>query len=50
MLEYAREDAKTDMDLHTATENALKLLKDTKVLTMDNYDDIVCCKEDKKKK
>jgi hypothetical protein len=50
MLEYAREDAKTDMDLHITTENILNLLKTNKVLTMDNYNDIVYCKENKKKK
>ena len=26
LLEYAREDAKSDMDLHKVTENILKLL------------------------
>jgi len=41
MLEFAKEDAKTDMDLHTATENILDLLIDNKTLSMDNYNDIV---------
>jgi hypothetical protein len=34
LLEYAKEDAKTDVDLHKATENALALSKTGKTLTM----------------
>jgi len=41
MLEYAREDAKTDMDLHKITENALALSETGKTLTMDQYDEII---------
>lgn len=41
MLEYAREDAKDDMDLHVVTKNALELNKGLEMLTMDNYTDIV---------
>jgi len=41
MLEYAREDAKTDMDLHKVTENALALSTTGKTLTMDQYDEII---------
>ena len=41
MLEYAREDAKTDMDLHKVTENALALSETGKTLTMDQYDEII---------
>ena len=41
MLEYAREDAKTDMDLHKVTENALLLSEKNKKLTMDDYDKII---------
>lgn len=40
MLEYAREDAKTDMDLHNVTENALKLSTTGKTLTMVDYNQI----------
>ena len=40
MLEYAREDAKTDMDLHNVTENALKLSTTGKTLTMADYNQI----------
>jgi hypothetical protein len=40
-LEYAREDAKTDMDLHNVTENIIRLSSSGKTLTMSNYDNIV---------
>jgi hypothetical protein len=40
MLEYAREDAKTDMDLHNVTENALELSTTGKTLTMADYNKI----------
>jgi len=40
MLEWGREDAKTDMDLHKATENILDM-QDDDVLDMDSYEDIV---------
>lgn len=40
MLEYAREDAKTDMDLHNVTENSLKLSTTGKTLTMADYNKI----------
>lgn len=41
MLEYAREDAKTDMDLHFAAENLITLSKRGATLTMDDYDTII---------
>lgn len=41
LLEYAREDAKTDMDLHNVTENAIALSETGKTLTMAQYDEIV---------
>jgi hypothetical protein len=41
LLEYAREDAKTDMDLHKVTENILALSETGNTLTMDQYDEIV---------
>jgi hypothetical protein len=41
LLEYAREDAKTDMDLHDLTENITKLSGSGKTLTMKEYDQIV---------
>ena len=41
MLEYAREDAKTDMDLHFVAKNLIKLSKNGTTLTMDDYDTII---------
>jgi hypothetical protein len=41
MLEYAKEDAKTDMDLHSATERALELSKGGDMLDMSKYSHIV---------
>lgn len=46
MLEYAREDASQDVDLHDVTEKAVALNKDMDVLTMDSYDSIVGAAED----
>jgi hypothetical protein len=42
LLEFAREDAKDDMELHTLTENALKM--GDKTLTMEDYNEIVFSK------
>lgn len=41
MLEYAKEDAQTDMDLHNVTERATKLGLDGKTLTMKNYNQLI---------
>jgi len=41
LLEYAREDAKTDMDLHNVAEQAIALSETGKTLTMAQYDQIV---------
>ena len=41
LLEYAREDAKTDMDLHNVSESAIALSKAGKTLTMADYDRLV---------
>jgi hypothetical protein len=41
LLEYAKEDAETDMDLHQVAENIIQLSQDGEVLTMDSYDEIV---------
>ena len=41
LLEYAREDAKTDMDLHNVTEKVISLSTEDKVLTMSDYNSIV---------
>jgi hypothetical protein len=41
LLEYAREDAKTDMDLHNVAEKAIELSATGDTLTMTDYDKIV---------
>lgn len=41
MMEYAREDAKTDMDLHNVTERAIELMQQHGQLSMENYDNLV---------
>ncbi len=41
MLEYAREDASTDMDLHDLAEKAIAMSAEGEVLSMDNYEDLV---------
>jgi len=41
VMEYSKEDAKTDMDLHVATEKMVELSQGGNVLTMENYDEIV---------
>lgn len=45
LLEYAKEDAKTDMDLHVAAKKAIELSETGKVLTMDDYASIVPVKK-----
>jgi len=42
LLEYAKEDAETDMDLHNITENIISIGKEIeKPLTMENYNNII---------
>ena len=41
LLEYAREDAETDMDLHNVAEQLITLSKEIGTLTMDHYDSIM---------
>jgi hypothetical protein len=41
VLEYAKEDAKTDMDLHNVTDMLINLSKNGQTLSMDQYDQIV---------
>ena len=41
LLEYAREDANTDLDLHFLVENLVKLNNDNSYLAMKNYPEIV---------
>jgi len=46
MLEYSREDAAEDMDLHDVTEKAISLGKERGILQMEDYDEIVGAAED----
>ena len=46
LLEYAREDAQTDMDLHDVAENIISLASSGKTLTMDDYSSIIGSQED----
>jgi hypothetical protein len=41
IMEYSKEDAQTDMDLHFVVENMVKLSAGGKTLSMSDYDDIV---------
>jgi hypothetical protein len=41
LLEYAREDAKTDMDLHNVAEKTIALSGEDRTLTMSDYNNIV---------
>ena len=41
LLEYAREDAKTDMDLHTVAEKVIILSQSGKTLSMKDYASLV---------
>jgi hypothetical protein len=41
LLEYAREDAQTDMDLHNVADKAIKLGLNGGVLTMKNYNQLI---------
>lgn len=41
MLEFAREDAKADVDLHDVAEKAIEINKSKETLSMQDYEDIV---------
>lgn len=41
LLEYAREDAKKDADLHIVAEKLIELSEEGKVLTMEHYPEIM---------
>ena len=41
LLEFAREDAKTDMDLHVFTENLIKKSTEGRTLTMADYESLL---------
>ena len=44
MLEYAREDAKTDIDLHDVTEKIIGMSKEGRTLTIKDYNNIMSSK------
>jgi len=46
LLEYAREDAQTDMDLHDVADNIISLSTSGKTLSMDDYSTIIGSQED----
>tara|TARA_R110000823_G_scaffold298714_3_gene419161 strand:- start:66 stop:290 length:225 start_codon:yes stop_codon:yes gene_type:complete len=37
LLEYAKEDAKSDMDLHELAENAIEMSREGRILSMGDY-------------
>jgi hypothetical protein len=41
MLEFAREDASTDMDLHDLAQKAIKMSSEGEPLTMMHYDELI---------
>lgn len=45
LLEYAKEDAKTDMDLHNVAEKAVELSKSGTYLSMKDYNKLVKSKK-----
>ena len=45
LLEYAREDAQTDLDLHNVAERAIRLSQEGRTLNMQDYDNICPSKE-----
>lgn len=45
LLEYAREDAQTDMDLHHVAERMIELSQEDRTLTMNDYQKICGGKE-----
>jgi hypothetical protein len=46
LLEYAREDAQTDMDLHDVADNIISLSASGKTLSMNDYSAIIGSQED----
>lgn len=46
IMEFAKEDAQTDMDLHKVAENIIELSKQGKTLTMSDYNRIVSISND----
>lgn len=46
IMEFAKEDAQSDMDLHKVAENIIELSKGSKTLTMSDYNNIVSISND----
>jgi hypothetical protein len=46
LLEYAREDAKSDMDLHELTDNIIEMSSEGRVLSMDDYEFVLPTNEE----
>jgi len=46
IMEYAKEDAQSDMDLHKVAENIIRLSKGGKTLTMSDYNSILSISND----
>ena len=47
LLEYAREDAKSDMDLHQLADNAIEMCSEGRTLSMDDYDYLISDEEER---
>lgn len=45
LLEYVREDVRTDVELHKIAENLIKLCGTGEVLSMSSYEDIITTQE-----
>lgn len=50
LLEWAREDANKDVDLHVVTERLIELSEEGDILTMSDYPEIVCQYNEEEKK
>ena len=46
LLEYAREDAKNDMDLHELADNIIEMSSKGRVLSMDDYEFVLPTNEE----
>jgi hypothetical protein len=46
MLEYAKEDAQEDVDLHDVTQRAIELSKTKSFLSMEDYNEIVAAPQE----
>jgi hypothetical protein len=41
LLEFAREDAQADVDLHFLADNAIRLSAEGQILNMEHYNDLI---------